>query len=424
MNIFKRKSLSLALFFIVLLSGCSSSYALEDKNVAAANNNKKVRKIVQASSSFNANSIKNSIPGVEIIRLSNGRYIIISNSMDEAELQKRLSRFKNIRKIENPKNINIIKPIEKTPINGNTNISGRIINNDKAVNDPLYKGEWDISYTESNKAWALINQKREVKVAVLDTGIDYNHPDLKNRVLKDSGYNFVNDNSDVMDDNGHGTHVSGIIAAEANNQKGISGITGYLDVKIIPVKVLNSKGEGESDIIAKGIEYAADKGADIINLSFGCQQKSVDIENAIQYAKSKGALVVAASGNDNSICDNDSPAGDEGAFTVAAINRQDTKASFSDYGNSVQIASPGVKIISTVPGGKYEAWDGTSMAAPVVSGIAAMLRAENPSLMPDQIESILDKTAKDIMQQGRDQATGYGLVDAYNALQMVKSMEK
>ncbi|NRV92409.1 S8 family peptidase [Clostridium beijerinckii] len=264
--------------------------------------------------------------------------------------------------------------------------------------------------------------KREIKVAVLDTGVDYTHPDLKNRVLKSKGYNFVDNNSDTMDDNGHGTHVSGIIAANANDNIGIAGINGTLDVKIIPIKVLNSNGEGEVNDIVRGIKYAADNGADIINLSFGANEKSKSIAEAISYAKSKGAFVVAAAGNDNEDSDNISPAGD-GAFTVAAMSYNYKKASFSDYGNCIKVSAPGVEILSTVPGG-YEAWDGTSMAAPVATGIAAMVKAEDPNLSPSQIEDVLDSTTKDIMSKGKDKQSGYGLIDAYNAIKKVKQLEK
>lgn len=423
MNTLLKKKLGAVLLSFVLVLEGSSAYASESKTLLATKV-KGAKKIVQVSNKFDINTIKSSISGVQVIRLQDGTYIIISNNLSDTQLQKQLSKFKGIKKIQNPKkNIGIVRPIQRTPVQNvsppSTNTSGGTI-----LNDSLYKYEWDIGYTESNKAWALINQKREVKVAVVDTGVDYNHVDLKNRVLKDLGYNFVNNTSDAMDDNSHGTHVAGIIAAEANNKQGISGITGSLDVKIIPVKVLNSKGEGQSDIIAKGIEYAADKGADIINLSFGCDEESTDIEDAIQYARNKGVFVVAAAGNDNENCDNSSPAGEAGAYTVAAINTSYRKAYFSDYGNSVKIAAPGEEIVSTVPGNKYEAWDGTSMAAPVVSGIAAMVKAENPSVTPSEMEDILNKSAVDIMQKGKDQYTGYGLVDAYKAVQLEKTMEK
>lgn len=323
--------------------------------------------------------------------------------------------------VEIVKPIEIIKPIEKTPVNKAPKATDIILNTDSSVNDPGYKYEWAVTATEANKAWSLIDQKREIKVAVLDTGIDYTHVDLKNRALSDLGYNFVEDKKDVTDNNGHGTHVSGIIAAQANNNQGITGIAGGLDVKIIPVKVLDKNGEGKSDNIAKGIKYAADNGADIINLSFGTIGESEDISSAIKYAKEKGVFIVAAAGNDNSNADLYSPAGeDEDVYTVSAITSQYKKAGFSNYGASIDAAAPGVNIISTVPGG-YAVWDGTSMAAPVVSGIAALIKAENPDLTPDEIAKILDSTATDILSKGEDLQSGYGVVNAYKAISTVKS---
>ncbi|MFW2499766.1 S8 family peptidase [Clostridium diolis] len=353
---------------------------------------------------------------------NNNKYNLVSPKDLEQYILDGIGDIKGIKIINEPKIIKIIKPIQKTPVKSDFRLGEINENTNKAVNDPGYKYEWDISYTEADKAWPLIKQKREINVAVLDTGVDYTHPDLKNRVLKSKGYNFVDNNSDTMDDNGHGTHVSGIIAANANDNIGIAGIDGTLDVKIIPIKVLDSNGEGDINDIVKGIKYAADNGADIINLSFGANEKSKLIAEAISYAKSKGVFVVAAAGNDNEDSDNISPAGD-GAFTVAAMSYNYKKASFSDYGNCIKVSAPGVEILSTVPGG-YEAWDGTSMAAPVATGIAAMVKAEDPNLSPSQIEDVLDSTAKDIMSKGKDKQSGYGLIDAYNAIKKVKQLEK
>ncbi|NRT76933.1 S8 family peptidase [Clostridium beijerinckii] len=359
---------------------------------------------------------------ISVDKNNNNKYNLVSPKDLEQYILNEIGDIKGIKIINEPKIIKIIKPIQKTPVKSDFRLGEINENTNKAVNDPGYKYEWDISYTEADKAWPLIKQKREINVAVLDTGVDYTHPDLKNRVLKSKGYNFVDNNSDTMDDNGHGTHVSGIIAANANDNIGIAGIDGTLDVKIIPIKVLDSNGEGDVNDIVKGIKYAADNGADIVNLSFGANEKSKSIAEAISYAKSKGAFVVAAAGNDNEDSDNISPAGD-GAFTVAAMSYNYKKASFSDYGNCIKVSAPGVEILSTVPGG-YEAWDGTSMAAPVATGIAAMVKAEDPNLSPSQIEDVLDSTAKDIMSKGKDKQSGYGLIDAYNAIKKVKQLEK
>ena len=350
----------------------------------------------------------------------NGGYIIVIGNVSHDDIINQIQDIENNEE-EPPKNVETIEPIDRTTVADDFSLKNIDQNNNVNVDDPGYKYQWYIPYTKSDKAWSLVNQKREVKVAVLDTGVDYTHPDLKNKVLVDEGYNFVNNNYNVMDYDGHGTHISGIIAAEANNSIGLAGVTGNLDVKILPVKVLDQDGEGDTISVVKGILYAVDSGADIINLSLGIRTKVELIAQAIEYAKSKGVFVVTASGNDNENSDNFSPAGD-GGYTVAAMNYNYKKAYFSDYGNSVKAAAPGVKILSTVPGG-YEAWDGTSMAAPVVSGIAAMLKAEKPDLTPDQLENILNSTATDIMYQGRDQETGYGLVNAYEAVNKVKEME-
>jgi subtilisin family serine protease len=369
-------------------------------------------------------SLKNRIGGffrqIGIGRNYYGGYVLVIGNVSHDDLMNQIQDIENNEK-EPPKNVQIIKPIDRTTVNDDFALKDVDKNNNVTMNDPGYKYQWYIPFTKSDKAWSLVNQKREVKVAVLDTGVDYTHPDLRNKVLVDEGYNFVGNNYNVMDYDGHGTHVSGIIAAEANNSIGLAGVTGNLDVKILPIKVLNADGEGDTISIVKGIIYAVDCGADVINLSLGSRSKIDLLAEAIEYAKSKGVFIVTASGNENENSDNFSPAGD-GGYTVSAIDYNYNKADFSDYGNSVKAAAPGVKMLSTVPGG-YEAWDGTSMAAPVVSGIAAMLKAEDPDLTPSQLEDILDSTATDIVYKGKDQATGYGLVNAYEAVKKVKEME-
>lgn len=285
------------------------------------------------------------------------------------------------------------------------------------------KYQWYIDYTESYKTWSMVKQAKTVKVAVVDTGVDYTHPDLKNRVLQDLGYDFVNDTKNPMDDDGHGTHVAGIIAAEGKNSYGVVGVTGNLDVKIIPIKVLNKEGEGKAETIAKGIKYAADSGADIINLSFGAKGNNKELDNAVEYAASKGVFVVVSAGNDNSDCDDYSPVSNKNAYVVAAIDKQYKKTQFSNYGDCVRIAAPGEDVLSTSLGGKYEVWSGTSMAAPVVSGIAAIIKANNPSITPKDIGKVLDNTAVDIMDKGKDKYTGAGIVDAYRAISMLKGLK-
>ncbi|MBE6090938.1 MAG: peptidase S8 [Clostridium beijerinckii] len=411
--------------FIIIAASIFTLVSISDylpRNNGMNSTSNSVSNFVKSLRSGDLDSLLSSVKDIISVDKNNNKHNLVSPRDLEQYILDEIGDIKGIKIINEPKIIKIIKPIQKTPVKSDFRLGEINENTNKAVNDPGYKYEWDISYTEADKAWPLIKQKREINVAVLDTGVDYTHPDLKNRVLKSKGYNFVDNNSDTMDDNGHGTHVSGIIAANANDNIGIAGIDGTLDVKIIPIKVLDSNGEGEINDIVKGIKYAADNGADIINLSFGANEKSKLIAEAIGYAKSKGAFVVAAAGNDNEDSDNISPAGD-GAFTVAAMSYNYKKASFSDYGNCIKVSAPGVEILSTVPGG-YEAWDGTSMAAPVATGIAAMVKAEDPNLSPSQIEDVLDSTAKDIMSKGKDKQSGYGLIDAYNAIKKVKQLEK
>jgi subtilisin family serine protease len=410
--------------FLVKVAGSLMVVALSFTMVNSYIGNSIYNNEIVKADSFEKTSLKNRIGGffrqIGIGRKYYGGYVIVIGNVSHDDLMDQIQDIENNEQ-EPPRNVQTIDPIDRTTVNDEFSLEDVDKNNSISVNDPGYKYEWYIPYTKADKAWSLVNQKREIKVAVLDTGVDYTHPDLKNKVLVDEGYNFVGNNYNVMDYDGHGTHISGIIGAEANNSIGLAGITGNLDVKILPIKVLNANGEGDTISIVKGILYAVDSGADVINLSLGARYKIDLLAEAIEYAKSKGVFVVTASGNENENSDNFSPASD-GGYTVAAMDYNYKKADFSDYGNSVKAAAPGVKILSTVPGG-YEAWDGTSMAAPVVSGIAAILKAENPDLTPVQLEDILDSTATDIMYQGKDQASGYGLVNAYEAVKKVKEME-
>ncbi len=300
--------------FIIIAASIFTLVSVSDylpRNNGMNSTSNSVSNFVKSLRSGDLDSLLSSVKDIiSVDKNNNNKYNLVSPKDLEQYILNEIGDIKGIKIINEPKIIKIIKPIQKTPVKSDFRLGEINENTNKAVNDPGYKYEWDISYTEADKAWPLIKQKREINVAVLDTGVDYTHPDLKNRVLKSKGYNFVDNNSDTMDDNGHGTHVSGIIAANANDNIGIAGIDGTLDVKIIPIKVLDSNGEGDVNDIVKGIKYAADNGADIVNLSFGANEKSKLIAEAISYAKSKGAFVVAAAGNDNEDSDNISPAGD------------------------------------------------------------------------------------------------------------------
>ncbi len=253
----------------------------------------------------------------------------------------------------------------------------------------------------------------EVTIAVIDTGIDASHPDLAGYVL--DGYDFVNDEEDAYDDEGHGTHVAGIIGAWADSPGGYTGVAP--GVKMLPVKVLDEDGYGDSEWIALGIEYAVEQGVDIINMSLGIPFYSYAVHDAIKQAEAAGILVLAASGNESNHwidtelgqrtypeeLDTDRyaafpgfPAALDEVVSVGAIAQltEDTYtiADFSNPGN-VDFVAPGVKIYSTKPDGKYEYLDGTSMATPYAAGVAALIKANHPILNGQDLKSILTASA-------------------------------
>lgn len=256
-------------------------------------------------------------------------------------------------------------------------------------NDPYLSYQWAITETNAEEAWENATENYAVVVAVIDTGVDYTHEDLENRVLWELGYDFVNDDSDAMDDNGHGTHVSGIIAAEANNGLGISGIAGELDVSILPIKALDADGVGETEDIVSAIYYAVEMDVDIINLSLGANTVTPDIRKAIETAVAADIFIVVAAGNDSSMCSSTSLAALDGVFTVAASEEDGTLAYFSNYGSYIDGYAPGTEILSTYLNNEYAYQDGTSMAAPMVSGAAAILLSQNPDLTVDELTALL-----------------------------------
>lgn len=247
------------------------------------------------------------------------------------------------------------------------------------------------------------NSKDVVTVAIVDTGTDLNHSFLRGRLVK--GYDFVDDDDNPMNADGeeHGTHVSGIIKAFTPE-----------NVKIMPVRVLGNDGGYDYDI-AQGILYAVTNGADVINLSFGGPGYSPIMDMAINYALSKDVVVVASAGNDALDTKTMFPAQKKEIIVVSATNKDDDISLFSDYGDSIDVCAPGEEIYSSIPGDKFALKDGTSMAAPFVSAICAMLKLEEKNRSVAEIESILKTYTDDLGTPGWDKAFGEGLVnmDAY-----------
>jgi subtilisin family serine protease len=258
-------------------------------------------------------------------------------------------------------------------------------------------GDYKLDSTEVAEIHAGGITGQGIIVAVIDTGVDFNHPDLN--IWRDKsgnpGWNFPDQNNDTMDKDSHGTHVAGIIAALKNSDK-ITGIAP--DARIMPIKVIGGTRIGTSWDVALGIRYATDNGAKVINLSLGGQFTMPSVEAAITYAASNGVTVVMAAGNaGGTVPIYPAAYARDNGIAVGAIEASLSQAGFSnragDSEKMVYLLAPGVSIVSTVPGGRFGGKSGTSMASPVIAGCVALILSANPALTPSQIREILKQTA-------------------------------
>lgn len=279
-------------------------------------------------------------------------------------------------------------------------------------NDLLYaEYQWNLPAIETERGWTLSKGTEEVIVAVLDTGVQLDHPDLAGKLTE--GTNIVADDA-PNDDVGHGTHVAGVIAAAVNNKEGVAGMSWYN--RVMPVKVLDSSGTGTTYSVAEGIIWATDHGAKVINMSLGNYASAQFLHDAVQYAYDHDVVLIAASGNDNT--DQPGyPAAYPEVFAVAATDARSEKASFSNYGDYIDAAAPGDGIPSTYPGNQYAALSGTSMASPHVAALAGLIRSVNPALSNEEVMDIMRSTAVDLGEHGPDIYFGHGLVDVARALE-------
>ncbi|MFN8632701.1 MAG: DUF5719 family protein [Chloroflexota bacterium] len=284
--------------------------------------------------------------------------------------------------------------------------------------DPIYKEfQWDLRKIGMEAVWEATTGSPDVVVAVLDTGVDEAHPDLEPNVL--DGYDFVNDDPDAWDDSSHGTHVAGVIAALGNNGEGTAGMA--WKSKILPIKVLDSKGLGPDAAVSKGIIYAVENKARIINLSSGTPYQSRLLEEAARFAERRGVMMVAAAGNSgdkgNEVI---YPAAYPTVMAVGATDEKDLAPAFSQRQPYVSIAAPGVDI----PGpawrdagnGPYILHTGTSAAAPHVSGLAALLLSVRSDLTPAQLRNIITSTADEVNPRASSSFLGAGRINAFKAV--------
>ena len=285
------------------------------------------------------------------------------------------------------------------------------------VNDTLRGKQYALDIVNAPEAWDITMGKSSVTIAIVDSGVDLEHPDLKAKLIK--AKSTVDDSA--KDDMGHGTHVAGIAAAITNNKEGVAGLAA--NAKIMPVRVLGGPSGGSAATVAEGVIYAADNGADVINMSLGFYDKPEILEKAVNYALSKNVVIVATMGNNN-IERRRYPAAFDGVIAVGSTDESDKKSTFSNFGDWISVSAPGSNIMSTFPtypvqinGTKgYASLSGTSMAAPLVAGLAGLIRSQNPNMAPAKVKALIEKTAVDLGDKGFDKNFGHGRIDAFKAV--------
>lgn len=302
----------------------------------------------------------------------------------------------------------------------------------QSPNDPRFSEQTNLNQVKVPPAWDVTVGDSNQIVAIIDTGVNSGHEDLVYRIWTNNdeipnnnkdddnngyiddyqGYNFMNNTTDITDQNGHGTGIASIIAANTDNGKGMAGIN--WNTKIMVLKALNSAGGGEYADVASALHYATDNGARVVNMSFGTYFDSTDLQSAVDYAVNKGVTIVAAAGNNNQ---NQLlyPAGYDNVIAVGAVDGSGHRASFSNFGNALDVVAPGLNILMAnyVGNNAYVYGSGTSFAAAHVSGLASLLLARNSTLTPVQIENVVKSTATSM---GNLLEYGNGLINMASAL--------
>jgi type VII secretion-associated serine protease mycosin len=292
-----------------------------------------------------------------------------------------------------------------------------------AFNDALIDRQWGLTKIGMPRTWQHNTGAAQVVVAVIDTGVDTRHPDLAANLVQ--GASVLPGATGPDDDHGHGTHVAGVIAALGHNGVGIAGVAPRC--KIMPVKVLNREGKGDTGDIVAGLLYAVNHGAKVVNMSLGGTGGSRALKDAIEYALSKDVVVVAAMGNEGANAQ-EYPAGYPGVIAVGATDSSDEIASFSNFGSWISVAAPGEDILSTLPtrdvyvtategkDNSYDVMDGTSMAAPFVAGLAALIRSQYPTMPAAAVKARIERSADDLGDPGFDEQFGHGRINAARAI--------
>lgn len=284
-------------------------------------------------------------------------------------------------------------------------------------NDRYYDNQQHLTQIRADKAWQTVNSNTAITIAVLDTGADYNHPDLKGNLLP--GINLVNAGRSAQDDNGHGTEVTGVLAAKGNNSIGVSGV--LWNAKVLPIKVLDSRAVADLDVVARGINTALDRGAKVILMSVSSMSYSKALTNAVNRAEASGAVLIAASGNEgNRVA---YPAAYPTVIAVGGVKSNNEPIYESNSGPELNLMAPGLNVYTTKLGSTYGSFSGTSAAAPQVAGAAALIMARYPKLRPIDVRQLLYQTATNLGESGWDKRTGYGLLNVEKAVTSAMSQD-
>ena len=376
-------------------------------------------------------------------------WYIVTLKTPKEKITKKSDQFVKFKKIldsyQNDPNIKVVEP-------------DYLVNILTIPDDPYYSssGSWGQSYPDlwgihkinSEYAWDQTVGSPSIIVADIDTGVDRNHEDLRDNMWVNTGevpdngidddgngyvddyygWDWVNDDNDPMDDHGHGTHCAGTIAAVGNNSIGVVGVSP--NSKIMALKFLNSGGSGYLSDAVEALQYASDMGARVSSNSWGGSGTSAMLDDAIQYVHDQGMVVVVAAGNSNADALDFTPASSDRAITVAASDYNDAKASFSNWGQKIDVAAPGVDILSTkaavcpmcnddrTVGTYYCRVSGTSMATPHVAGLAALILSMDPDLTNEDVRQLIRTGAVDLGAQGKDRDFGYGRIDADGSISL------
>lgn len=280
-------------------------------------------------------------------------------------------------------------------------------------NDPSYGSQWHLANIHAADAWSITMGDPSIIIGFIDSGADYNHPDLAPNLIR--GPSFTTDSSTSDDDYGHGTATAGTASAVTNNLLGVASVAP--NCKIIMVRGLDNNNYGYYSWWAQGITYLADNGARIINMSMGGVSTSSTMQSAVNYARGKGIIIIASAGNSGDTTPH-YPAALVGVIAVSATDFSDNLASWSTRGTFIDLSAPGAAILTTHIGGSYASWSGTSFSAPIVAGVAALIISKNPSLTVEEVEAILFSSSDDFGTSGWDSVYGWGRINAYEAVLM------